>query len=256
LGATAVVVDAVVGEPGGRLEAWFPNRVLPVKADVLSRIVWQMRTRAHVDAVLSLPFASVRSSVGDDASVLRLYGDLGTAVLADALLIDQAPALAAMTVGRSSSLMRWEVRRRRNGLDLSTLPPDDALALKAFFAFERERPEDRLFLLSKSVNAAPSAVADITLIEAPSSEKPFGELLDHLSKGNWFAPDLRYRFGVWIRGERPPSASSLSADVRLFQRRGGITFGWEPDDPIADEPKSSLAAPSVSAARFPLLRNR
>jgi peptidoglycan/xylan/chitin deacetylase (PgdA/CDA1 family) len=257
LGATAVVVDAAVRGAGGRLQAaWFPNRVLPVKADVLSRITWQMRTRAHVEVVVSLPFASVRRAAPDDESVLRLYADLGANALADALLIGPAPSLAAMTVDRSSSLMRWEVRRRRNEVKLSMLPPEGALALRAFDAFERERPGDRLFLLASSVEAAPSAIADLTLIEAPPLEKQFAQLVNRLSAANWFAPSLRYRFGVWLRSEQPPSASALSNDVRLFQRRGGIGFGWEPDDPIADEPRSEIAAPNVSAARFPLLRNR
>jgi hypothetical protein len=67
-------------------------------------------------------------------------------------------------------------------------------------------------------------------------------------------PNRRYSSGVWILGEKPPSASALSTDARLFQRRGGVAFGWDRDDPLADEPRAALAAPAVSAATFPLLR--
>jgi hypothetical protein len=253
LGATMVVVDAGIRGGSDRLEAvWFPNQVLPIRADVLSRIVWQLRTRARVQVVVSLPVSAARATVGDDATVLRLFEDLGYSVLPDALLLNQVPALAAIALERSSSVSRWEVRRRRNALDLSRLPAADALALRAFFAFESVRPKERLFLLASSVGYAPSAVADLTLVEAPLNEKPFRQLVDRLGASRWLEPDCRYSSGVWLRGERPPSAAVLSADVRLFQRRGGVAFGWEQDNPIDDEPKAALAAPSVSAARFAL----
>jgi len=255
LGATSVVVDAAIVGPSGRLETWFPNRVLPVKADVLSRIVWQLRTRASVEVAVSLPVAAARANVGDDASVLRLFEDLGNSALADAVLIDNAPTLTTIPVERSAVTgSRWEVRRRRRALDLARLPAGDALALHAFLSFESVRPACRLFLVGQSPGETPSAVADLTLIQTPPAAKPFGQLVERLKVAGWFAPDLRYRSGVWIRAEKPPSAAELSRDVRLFQRRGGVAFGWEPDDPIADEPKAAQAAPSVSAARFPLLR--
>jgi len=254
LGATTVVVDAAVTGAEGRLEVWFPNRELPVKADVLSRIVWQMHSKAHIEIAVSLPLTAARATLKDDSAVVRLFEDLGADAPADALLIDQAPALAAIRVDPSSSMMRWEVRRRRSTLDPQRLPATDALALQAFSAFERMRPKDRLFLLSTSVDNTPSAVADLTLVEAPLAAKPFARLIDRMTAGGWFAPDLRYRWGVWIRAEKPPSAESLSANVRLFQRRGGIAFGWEPDDPVTDQPKAAKAAPSVSAAGFPFRR--
>jgi len=69
LGATAVVVDAAIRGDADRLEGvWFPNRVLPLKADVLSRIVWQMRTRARVDVAVSLPVSAARATVTDAAA--------------------------------------------------------------------------------------------------------------------------------------------------------------------------------------------
>jgi hypothetical protein len=253
LGATSVVVDATVASPSGRLETWFPNRVVPTKADVLSRIVWQLRTRASVEVAVSLPVAAARASVNDDASVLRLFEDLGYSAMADALLVDNAPALAAIPVERSSvNGSRWEVRRRRNAVDPARLPAADALALRAFLSFERVRPTCRLFLVAQAPGETPSTAADLTLVQTSPAAKPFGQLVERLKVAGWFAPDLRYRSGVWIRAESPPSAAELSRDVRLFQRRGGVAFGWEPDNPIADEPKAAQAAPSVSVARFPL----
>ena len=253
LGATTVVVDAAVSGPQGRLEAvWFPNRVLPMKADVLARVVWQVRTRARVEVAVTLPVSAARTALGDDAAVLRLFEDLAYHEAGDALLLENAPTLAAIPLENSAGLFRWAVRRRRNGLNLSRLPAGDALALMAFFEIERVRPANRLFLLAPSVGEAPSGVADLTLVEAPVELGPFRQVVERLTTAGWLNPDRRYNTGVWIRSEKPPSAEALSANVRLFQRRGGVAFGWEQDDPAGDEPKARLAAPSVSAARFPL----
>jgi len=257
LGATTVVVDAAEEGPRGRLAAaWFPNRAIPVRLDVLSRVVWQLRTRAGVRVVLSLPVSAARNTVADDSAVLRLFEDLGDSASADGLLLDDTPALAAIALDRSAGASRWEVRRRRSALDVSRLPPADGLALRAFRAFERARPAARLVLLTPTIAEGPSAVADLTLVEAPLSAKPFASVVNRLSAAGWLQPGHRYSAGVWIRGEKPPLATALAADVRVFQRRGGVAFGWEQDDPLADEPKAALAAPAVSAAVFPLLPKR
>jgi peptidoglycan/xylan/chitin deacetylase (PgdA/CDA1 family) len=255
LGATTVVVDAAWGGSQGRLEgAWFPNRVLPMKSDVLSRIVWQLRTRAGVNIAVSLPVSDARAALGNDDAVVRLFEDLGYSAIADALLLDHVQALAAFRTDDSSHAARWDVRRRRNSLDKSRLPASDDLALRAFVAFEHVRPGTRLFLLTPTVGDSPSAIADLTLVETPLAVKPFGEIVNRLVAGGWMQPNRRYSSGVWVLGEKPPSASALSTDARLFQRRGGVAFGWDRDDPLADEPKAALAAPAVSAATFPILR--
>jgi hypothetical protein len=254
LGVTTVVVDAARRGPQDRLEGtWFPNRVLPMKSDVLSRIVWQVRTRAGVNVAVSLPVSDARATLGTDDGVVRLFEDLGYSALADAVLFDNVPALAAFRTDDSSLPFRWDVRRRRGSLDASRLPAADVLTLRAFLAFERVRPRTRLFVLTPTVGDGPSAVADLTLVDAPLAAKPFGEVVNRLAAAGWMHPDRRYSSGVWILTEKPPSAAALSTDVRLFQRRGGVAFGWQQDDPLADEPKAALAAPAVSAATFPLL---
>jgi peptidoglycan/xylan/chitin deacetylase (PgdA/CDA1 family) len=257
LGATTVVVEAATRGPQGRLESvWFPNRAIPVKSDVLSRIVWQLRTRAGVDVVVSLSQSGARATVGDDAAVVRLFEDLGYSALADALWLDTAPALAAIPSDPSTGGSRWEVRRRRNLLDPSRLPEPDGLSLRSFHAFEHVRPAARLFLLTPHAGDPPSAVADITLVETPPDARPFRAVVDRMAAAGSLGLDRRYRVGVWIVGENPPSAAVLAANLRLFQRRGGVAFGWKQDDPIADEPRAALAAPAVSAATIPLLRKR
>jgi peptidoglycan/xylan/chitin deacetylase (PgdA/CDA1 family) len=251
LGVTTVVVDAAVSGPQGLMAAWFPNRELPVRADVLGRIVWQMRTRAGVDVAVRLPVAAARTALGNDAAVLRLFDDLGTGVPADALLLDRVPGLAAIPLAMSSGTFRWEVRQRRNALDLSHLPAADALALRAFLAFERARPPSRLFLLTEPAGRSPSAVADLTLAEAPAAAEPFRHVVRQLAAAGWMEPAYRYCSGIWVQSGGPPSAADLYRDVRFFESHNGVAFGWARYDPVADEPKAALVAPGVSAARRP-----
>jgi peptidoglycan/xylan/chitin deacetylase (PgdA/CDA1 family) len=251
LGATTVVVNAAAPAIAGRLSVWFPNRVLPVRADVLSRIVWQLQTRAHVEVAVWLPVSSARAAAGEDAAVLRLFQDLGASVRADALLLDHTPALVGVPMETSDSGFRWDVRRRRNSIDPSHLPPPDALAMRAFLAFDRDRPSARLFLLAQSIGTSPSSIADLTLVEAPLAAEPFRHVVGRLAAAGWLGPVRRYNCGVWFKSDQPPSAAVLSHDVRFFQARGGVALGWERDDPSADEPKAAVVAPAVSAATVP-----
>lgn len=252
LGVNRVVVDAAVRGASGNLEAaWFPNRALPVRADVLSRIVWQLRTRASATVTVALPVDAARTALGSDAAVEQLYQDLGASVLADAVLLEHAPALAAIRFESSLPEPSRDIRRRRRSMDLSHLPAADALAMRCFFAFDRERPGTQLYLLAESPGATPSAVADLTLVEAPAAAKPFQELVSRLHTAGWLTPPFRDRSGIWIRAEQPPSPATLSTAVRLFQRQGGVAFGWEPDDPLADRPQAAATAPAVSTVAVP-----
>ena len=78
LGATAVVIDATTSGPDGTpAEAWFPTTELPVRADILSRLVWQLQTRGGVEAYVRLSSNAVQRKLQSDARALTLFRDLG-----------------------------------------------------------------------------------------------------------------------------------------------------------------------------------
>ena len=63
LGANMVVIDAQAGPVAGSrplTEVYFPNKLLPMRADLLSRVVWQLRTRGGAEAFVRLPLPSAR----------------------------------------------------------------------------------------------------------------------------------------------------------------------------------------------------
>lgn len=250
LGANAVVIDAAVVAPDGRLgAAWFPTRELPLAADLLARVAWQMQTRAGVTAYARLPVAAAARTLGDPARVRQLFADLGAQVPVAGLFFDDVPGLVRASAAGGGA--PWEVRARRNAIDPARLPLLDRLALDAFGAVERMRPALRLALVA-GVDAppAPSAVADVTLF--PASLDGAAQAGAALAGAGALAPGARRRVGLWFAGDAPPDAPALAAATRAFQRLGGAAVGWCPDDPRADRPDAAAAAPSVSSATFPV----
>lgn len=62
---------------GGASALYFPNRHLPVRADLFNRVAWQLRTRANVKVFAWLPLLSFSGgSFDDDWRVLEHRGDV------------------------------------------------------------------------------------------------------------------------------------------------------------------------------------
>ena len=51
---------------------YFPNHLLPVRADLFNRVAWQLKTRAHVEVYAWLPILSYK--VGDDSWLVQAEG--------------------------------------------------------------------------------------------------------------------------------------------------------------------------------------
>ncbi|BBP74058.1 poly-beta-1,6-N-acetyl-D-glucosamine N-deacetylase PgaB [Pseudomonas gingeri NCPPB 3146 = LMG 5327] len=60
IGANTVFLQAFADPEGDGLarELYFPNRHLPVRADIFDRVAWQLRTRAHVEVFAWMPVLS------------------------------------------------------------------------------------------------------------------------------------------------------------------------------------------------------
>lgn len=62
---------------GGASAVYFPNRHLPVRADLFSHVAWQLKTRAHVQVFAWLPLLSFSGgSFDDDWRVLEHRGNV------------------------------------------------------------------------------------------------------------------------------------------------------------------------------------
>ena len=74
LGMTGIVLDAAVAGADGRIEAtWFPNRELPMRADILSRLSWQCQSRAGIKVVPAAPEPSGAGHAGQRRESARAF---------------------------------------------------------------------------------------------------------------------------------------------------------------------------------------
>lgn len=92
LGLNAIVLQPFVSPAHGGLieEVYFPNSVLPVRADLVNRVSWQLSSRIGVRVYILMPIShyAVRdknqlrrldlASGGDRAQILNLYGDFSS----------------------------------------------------------------------------------------------------------------------------------------------------------------------------------
>src|SRR5436190_111709 len=89
LGADTVMIHAYAAlSPGQPLGAvFFPTALRPLKADLLSRVSWQMRTRAGVEVVTHMPVEPAAASVGA-TRVPALYADMAKYSVTDGISFD------------------------------------------------------------------------------------------------------------------------------------------------------------------------
>jgi hypothetical protein len=139
------------------------------------------------------------------------------------------------------------IRERRQSVlaDLGRADGIDAPGWRAFAALDAARPGlELLWVAPRHPVAAPHPLADITLVPRGVHD-PVAE--DRLSP----VDPMLLR---WFTGVAPPDARVLARQALDFQRRGGVSLGWCPDDPVADRPEAAIAAPAVSGSIFPVRR--
>ena len=258
IGANVVVIDAGVAlpSPTAPLRAvYFPTTLRPVAADLLGRAVWQMRTRAGVDAVyLRLPLRAARAAVGE-AALGRLYADMYRFTAADGLVLDAAPGLAAAgTDGAPSSSAPWDLAARRRVFDPASLSGDDKdswIAWQAAFAIE---PRLRLMLMAPTATPTtrwPAPLADLLLLP-PTTDT--GGLARALRSRQWLQPAQSGRVVLTL----PDSSIRAMTDaMRAAQAEGATAFAFCPPGdrmPLPDLDAAEIARLSAtfSAASFPL----
>lgn len=264
LGATGVVIDAVQAGADGRVTgSWFPTTELPLKGDLLSRLSWQLQTRAGMAVYVRLPIASAMTTLGNQQRMERLFEDLGVYVPVGGLFIDDA--LQGFTgTGPTHGGRTWETRAARAALDPATLSPPDALAMRALRAVQLTRPWVELAIRNRGQAApAPSPLADISwrhigLGGGHTALPDTATALPVLSHGRAYAAmsplqsNAAQRSGVWLTADTVPTADALVKSVTAYQRSGESTLGWCPDNPVADQPDAARAAPGVSGSTFPV----
>lgn len=270
---------------------YFPNRHLPVRADLFSRVAWQLRTRAGVRVFAWLPVLGyeladpalqreLRIAAHDPAEIPRLdpadpralaivediYADLARHAHFDGLLFHDDAYLRDDEVPHYGDGVP---ARRTAGL------VDFTLALKA--SAERWRPK---LVTVRNLFARP--------VLEPESEAWFAQRLDAFLEAYDFTalmamPQLenaedperwmqalvaavattsggleRALFELqtidW-RSQRPIAPDVLRSQVRALLAAGVRHLGYYPDDFISDHPPLPAAREAMSAREFPYVEH-
>jgi len=255
LGTNTVVIDAAQSDAEGRLTgAWFPNSQLPMTANLLSRLAWQLQTRGGVEAYVRLPAQAALQTLGDPAKVRLLFRELGVQVPATGLLIEGAPGLLALAAEPGEGgAMPWQTHRLRLAQPLDGLGPADRLGFQAYGEAAKARPRLKLALLADpGTPMKPSALADLTLFQVAPDPAATQRVVERFTAERPPGNNVARRMGPWLAGPTPPSASELRSAMRRLQVAGGTVLGWCVDDVLADAPPAARVAPDVSSSTFPL----
>jgi biofilm PGA synthesis lipoprotein PgaB len=243
LGTNTVVIDGNVAlaSPGAKLgEVYFPTRLVPMRADLLSRATWQIRTRGRSDVFLRLPLEAAAATVGE-AGVPTLFADMMRQTAPDGVAIDvPAPSSGA----RIAADVPGDIRAERARLDPASLDSRTRLALAAYRAAAVIDPRQRLMLgLAEAVG--PPDWADIGLMPPARDVAATGELAGRLRAGGWLSPEVSGRVAFSLPSDPARQVEAL----RRAQRQGAAAFALCPEVP-ALPPTATLSA-AFSAATYP-----
>ncbi len=259
LGANTLVIDANARLPSADAPlgaVFFPTQLRPVAADLLDRVVWQMRTRADIDAVyVYLPFKAAEAAVGD-AAVDGLYADLARYVTADGLALDVAPDLARYGADGEvpPSSASWDVTARWRSVDPARLSAADRALWQAFRSVLAIRPRWDLMLKAETALPTtrwPAPLADILLLPPAATGAEAQAIAQRLRAAQWLAPTQSGRVAVSLPAGSP---AAMADTMRSAQAAGVTAFAACPGDQIVDASQAQTAvfARTFSAASYPL----
>jgi peptidoglycan/xylan/chitin deacetylase (PgdA/CDA1 family) len=243
LGANVVVIDGNAALPTADAplgDVFFPTDRLRTRADLLSRAVWQIRTRGGADVFVRLPLEAA----------VRALGPTGTSALFADMIRHSAPEGIALDVGSTATIARIvedqprDIRARRAMLDAAGLDEHTGLALAAYRAAAAIDPRLRLMLFMQDAHGPPDWV-DIGVL--PPAETPAATVMlaTRLRSEGWLRPDVSGRVAFSLPGEPGSQIEALHG----AQRQGAVAFALCPGSPPLS-PAPALAA-SFSSATYP-----
>lgn len=282
-----VYLRAVADADGDGLAeaAYFPNRHLPLRSDLFSRVSWQLRNRAgfppevfevyawlpvlafklpdHHPAAAELAAAAREARTGALPSarvrkiIQEIYADAGT----------NAPRIFGLLLGAGAA----PDGSATEGLPSSTAQAEELyrFTLELAAVFRESHPNALLArMLTPSAQLdhgvggfAPGSYAatirqfDFAALALPAAElEPAGPWLDKFIERVAHQPGA-LRSTVFIlptmAQRRPLPSEDLAAELQRLQRRGVRNFGYYPDLGGLDHPAFATVRPSISLAVNP-----
>ncbi|WP_313147312.1 poly-beta-1,6-N-acetyl-D-glucosamine N-deacetylase PgaB [Stenotrophomonas sp.] len=290
VGPTHVYLQAFA-DPDGNNTAdalYFPNRHMPMRADLFNRVAWQLKTRAGVKVYAwlpvlgyELPDAGQRTALGiaspERDGMYRLdftkpqarqiikdiYEDLAINSYFEGLLfhddayvrdteLAQLPQEGA-DGGRTQALIDFTLELR----DTAQRWRPKLGTVRNLYAQPVLEPQSASWFAQRLdlFNQAYDRTALMAMPWMEGSKHPERWLDRLVTAVRAHDPDLKHTMfelqTVDWRTQMPISGQRLRAQVRRLQAQGVRHFAWYPDDFIADKPSTTDARAAMSARNFP-----
>lgn len=288
---TQVWLQAYADPKGnGTAEAvYFPNRHLPVRADLFARVAWQLHTRCQVEVYAWMPVLAfrfpdagdlpalgsgspndqdhyrlapwnprVRAMIGDVYEDLAMHGGMNGLLFSDDAYLRDTDHLGPLAGSTPAQRTQYLIDFTHELADRARRWRAQLKTARNLYARPVLQPEAEAWFAQSL--AAFNAGYDYTAIMA------MPQLDRQAATDDWFrqlaAVVAAQPHGMdrtvfelasvdWRGGGRPIPAEALGAQFRLLQAQGARHLGYYPDNFVEDRPRLEAIRPYISAAEHP-----
>ncbi|MBF22506.1 MAG: poly-beta-1,6-N-acetyl-D-glucosamine N-deacetylase PgaB [Pusillimonas sp.] len=234
---------------------YFPNRLLPLRADLLNRTAWQLRSRAFVDVYASLSPEAIRAVARNDDDTVTVFEDLArNAIFAGIHYRDHADAQLTRTLTQKMRAIR--------GDELKTA----ATAEAGYYDTAQQLQPQTLNTLSSMLEQHDWVVLELASVSGEHNGS--AQLIQRVSQQLNLSPITARRLIIsfttasqQVNHNSAGDVAGTSADhesaylaraMRELQLRGHMSYGYSYDDFLRDRPRMDVIRPVFSNAWYPL----
>jgi poly-beta-1,6-N-acetyl-D-glucosamine N-deacetylase len=226
--------------------AYFPNRHLPMRADLFNRVAWQLRTRAavapdFVNIYAWLPVLAFKLPAAQSAplAAVEIYEDIGK----------NAPRVAGVVFDADATLSEFEDTRALAAAFKAGQPNAMTARIITPAAVLNAHAEPRL---TQAFTDALKRYDFVVLSARPDAhdEKNIDAWLSDLVNAVMRVPGA-INTTAFLLDSKSLSSARLAAQLRLLQRNGARNFGYSPDDVSRDHPALAIVRPAISLKTNP-----
>jgi biofilm PGA synthesis lipoprotein PgaB len=234
--------------------AYFPNRHLPLRADLFNRVAWQLATRNGVKVFAVLPVTGFRLPQN---IIAEIYEDLARhANFAGLVFDDKLQPGGVEDAGTLKFTRQLEMRARAFRAPLKTVRTMNIEPSPTTATGTASAPQN-----AQRFAAFAAAYDYVALVVTPARENaasPDAWLIALVARVGRAPgdPDIRRKMVFMLRNSPLqadlPARNLVARQMRALQLGGALNFGYVPDDFLHNNPPLAQIAPAMSLRVYPL----
>ena len=260
---TTVILDAShLPRPADNAlpEVYFPNRYLPMRADLFNRVAWQLRSRAFVEVYAWLPSSLGESAGFDPQNLPGLYEDLARHAIFAGIFISDEEAPVTETTGSDTPT--------RPMPDAAPATDDPTTTGNAALSPAQNSQLARIVQQVKALRGQETRVAYGMLLNAGDAVEGqrthLNNALTHadqvlISAGKLAGTPAMDHLAALVRSTVAPERlvisldpdNTLASQIRQLHARGLRSFAYTPDTLNLQTPELQALRPVLSNAWYP-----